>query len=45
MQPELEDLRYWNGRFLLWCLARRPSWAMTKDLRAWPKQARPIVRA
>jgi hypothetical protein len=39
------DLIYWNGRFLLWCLSRRPPWAMSKDLRAWSKQIRPTAKA
>jgi hypothetical protein len=43
--PESTDLNYWNGRFLLWCLARRPVWAMSQDLRVWPKQTRPIAQA
>ena len=47
-QPQLLDrddldLTYWNARFFLWCLARRPAWAMSKDLRAWPKQTRPTA--
>jgi hypothetical protein len=40
-----EDLTYWNGRFFLWCLARRPVWAMSNDLRAWPRKIKPVARA
>jgi hypothetical protein len=43
--PESTDLVYWNGRFFLWCLSRRPAWAMSKDLRVWPKQIRPTAQA
>jgi hypothetical protein len=43
--PESPDLDYWNGRFFLWCLAKRPVWAMSKDLRAWNKQTRPVAQA
>jgi hypothetical protein len=46
MQPsQPSDLAYWNGRFLLWCFARRPAWAMSKDLRGWPRATKPIARA
>ena len=45
LQPESTDLIYWNGRFFLWCLSKRPAWAMSKDLRGWPQQIRPTARA
>jgi len=39
------DLAHWNGRFLMWCLCKRPAWAMAQDLRGWPKQIRPMAQA
>jgi hypothetical protein len=39
------NLDYWNGRFFLWCLARRPAWAMAQDLRTWSKYTRPEAQA
>ena len=44
MQP-CADLDYWNGRFFLWCLARRPAWAMKDDLRSWTRATRPMAKA
>jgi len=45
LQQDELDLTYWNTRFFLWCLARRPAWAMEKDLRAWSRQMRPFAQA
>jgi hypothetical protein len=43
--PTPTDLAYWNGRFFLWCLAKRAAWAMSKDLHDWPRETKPVARA